>query len=83
MKKEGRLPCYENIVTNILDIVQNSIRAKADEISIEITESATSDLYLITITIMAPVYRKKFWKMSLIRLLQQGPKEEWVWDFLF
>jgi len=35
---------------NILDIVQNSVRAKADEISIEIDESETSDKYLITIT---------------------------------
>jgi DNA mismatch repair ATPase MutL len=35
---------------NILDIVQNSVRAKADEISIEIDESETSDQYLITIT---------------------------------
>lgn len=34
---------------NILDIVQNSIRAKANEISIEIKESATGDSYLITI----------------------------------
>ena len=35
---------------NILDIVQNSIRAKADEISIEIEESAGKDLYRIFIT---------------------------------
>lgn len=35
---------------NILDIVQNSVRAKADEISILISESTTSDKYLITIT---------------------------------
>ena len=34
---------------NILDIVQNSIRAKADEIIIGIKESATKDLYSITI----------------------------------
>jgi hypothetical protein len=34
---------------NILDIVQNSIRAKADEISIEINESASSDIYRISI----------------------------------
>lgn len=34
---------------NILDIVQNSIRAKADEISIEINESAGSDIYEIEI----------------------------------
>ncbi len=35
---------------NILDIVQNSLRAKADIISIGIDESATKDRYLITIT---------------------------------
>jgi hypothetical protein len=35
---------------NILDIVQNSIRAKADEIVIEISESAREDLYKIAIT---------------------------------
>ncbi len=35
---------------NILDIVQNSIRAKASEISISITESDLSDLYMITVT---------------------------------
>jgi hypothetical protein len=34
---------------NILDIVQNSVRAKADEISIEINESADSDLYRIVV----------------------------------
>lgn len=34
---------------NILDIVQNSIRAKADEISIEINESLIDDLYQIII----------------------------------
>jgi hypothetical protein len=34
---------------NILDIVQNSIRAKAGEISIEINESIISDLYQIII----------------------------------
>jgi hypothetical protein len=34
---------------NILDIVQNSIRAQADEISIEINESASSDTYRINI----------------------------------
>jgi hypothetical protein len=34
---------------NILDIVQNSIRAKAGEISIEINESVISDLYQIVI----------------------------------
>ena len=34
---------------NILDIVQNSIRAKADLISIRIDESAGKDQYLITI----------------------------------
>jgi hypothetical protein len=34
---------------NILDIVQNSIRAKADLVSIEIIESHKTDLYRITI----------------------------------
>jgi hypothetical protein len=34
---------------NILDIVQNSIRAKADEISVEINESAYNDFYEIVI----------------------------------
>jgi hypothetical protein len=34
---------------NILDIVQNSVRAKADEISIEINESEHSDLYRIVV----------------------------------
>jgi hypothetical protein len=35
---------------NILDIVQNSIRAKADEIQIEIKESLSEDLYRIVVT---------------------------------
>jgi hypothetical protein len=35
---------------NILDIVQNSIRAKADEIGITIIESVSRDLYEIIIT---------------------------------
>jgi hypothetical protein len=35
---------------NILDIVQNSIRAEADEICIEIRESVRDDLFRITIT---------------------------------
>jgi anti-sigma regulatory factor (Ser/Thr protein kinase) len=35
---------------NILDIAQNSIRAEADEISIEIRESVRDDLFRITIT---------------------------------
>lgn len=35
---------------NILDIVQNSIRAKADEISVEVFESASTDIYRIIIT---------------------------------
>ena len=39
----------KELALNILDIVQNSIRAKADEISISVTESITSDLYRITI----------------------------------
>jgi len=34
---------------NILDIAQNSIRAKADEISITINESPANDIYQITI----------------------------------
>ena len=35
---------------NILDIVQNSIRAEADEISVSINESVTDDIYQIVIT---------------------------------
>jgi hypothetical protein len=35
---------------NILDIVQNSIRAKANEISIKIEEFISNDIYKITIT---------------------------------
>jgi hypothetical protein len=35
---------------NILDIVQNSIRAKADEILIKINESPANDIYQIIIT---------------------------------
>lgn len=35
---------------NILDIVQNSIRAEADTITIKIDESATKDRYLMVIT---------------------------------
>jgi DNA mismatch repair ATPase MutL len=38
------------LALNILDIVQNSIRAKATEISITITESESSDLYRISVT---------------------------------
>lgn len=34
---------------NILDIIQNSIRAKASEISVEINESDLTDLYKITV----------------------------------
>jgi len=34
---------------NILDIVQNSIRAKADEIEISVNESAANDVYQISI----------------------------------
>jgi len=37
------------LALNILDIAQNSIRAKASEISIDIKESKTEDLLLITI----------------------------------
>jgi anti-sigma regulatory factor (Ser/Thr protein kinase) len=39
----------KELALNILDIVQNSIRAEADEISIEIIEMAATDLYKITI----------------------------------
>lgn len=39
----------KSLSLNILDIVQNSIRAKADKISISILESATEDIYCITI----------------------------------
>jgi anti-sigma regulatory factor (Ser/Thr protein kinase) len=40
----------KELALNILDIVQNSIRAKADEISVVINESATNDLYQIIIS---------------------------------
>lgn len=40
----------KTLALNILDIVQNSIRAKADEISIEILESVSKDLLEIIIT---------------------------------
>lgn len=39
-----------NLSLNILDIVQNSIRAKADEISIEINEFPKADIFRIEIT---------------------------------
>jgi hypothetical protein len=39
----------KSLSLNILDIVQNSITAKADEIKISITESASGDIYSITI----------------------------------
>lgn len=39
----------KTLALNILDIAQNSIRAKADEISISITESDKNDLYKIII----------------------------------
>lgn len=39
----------KELALNILDIVQNSITAKADEISISINESVTDDLYQIII----------------------------------
>ena len=39
----------KTLALNILDIVQNSIRAKATEISIEIEESKANDLFVITI----------------------------------
>jgi hypothetical protein len=38
------------LALNILDIVQNSLRAKADHIMVEIEESASDDTYRITIT---------------------------------
>lgn len=40
----------KSLSLNILDIVQNSVRAKADEITIEIIESELVDLYMIIIT---------------------------------
>lgn len=40
----------KELALNILDIVQNSIRAKANEISISITESIADDLYQINIS---------------------------------
>jgi len=40
----------KSLSLNILDIVQNSIRARATEISIEITESVSGDFYTISIT---------------------------------
>jgi signal transduction histidine kinase len=40
----------KTLALNILDIVQNSVRAKADEISIEITESVIADVLIIIIT---------------------------------
>ena len=39
----------KNLSLNILDIIQNSIRAKADEISVEISESVADDIYRITV----------------------------------
>lgn len=39
----------KTLALNILDIVQNSIRAKAKEISIEISESSKRDQYMIKI----------------------------------
>jgi hypothetical protein len=35
---------------NILDIVQNSVRAEADEIRIEITESVTNDIFELIVS---------------------------------
>jgi anti-sigma regulatory factor (Ser/Thr protein kinase) len=40
----------KELALNILDIVQNSIRAKADYISIEINESVKKDLYRIVVS---------------------------------
>lgn len=39
----------KSLSLNILDIIQNSIRAKASEISVEIVESDSADLYRITV----------------------------------
>jgi hypothetical protein len=39
----------KTLALNILDLVQNSIRAKADNISVEINENRVSDHYVITI----------------------------------
>jgi len=39
----------KELALNILDIVQNSIRAKANEISVSVTESIADDLYQIII----------------------------------
>lgn len=39
----------KTLALNILDIVQNSIRAKADQVSITITESLSDDSYTICI----------------------------------
>jgi Histidine kinase-, DNA gyrase B-, and HSP90-like ATPase len=40
----------KTLALNILDIVQNSVRAKSNEISIEVKESVLSDLLQIVIT---------------------------------
>jgi hypothetical protein len=40
----------KTLALNILDIVQNSVRARAELITIEITESAVADSYKIVIT---------------------------------
>lgn len=39
----------KSLALNILDIIQNSIRANADEISLEIMEMVAEDLYLISV----------------------------------
>jgi hypothetical protein len=39
----------KHLSLNILDIIQNSIRAKADEISVEISESVAQDIYRIIV----------------------------------
>jgi hypothetical protein len=39
----------KSLSLNILDIVQNSIRAQADEITIGVTESVNNDIYRISI----------------------------------
>ena len=50
MKEEGGSPVYENTVAKHTGYSSELHQGKADEISIEIAESATSDQYLITIT---------------------------------
>ena len=67
---------------NILDIVQNSIRAKADEISVEINESAQTDIYRIIIKDNGSGIPAEILEKLQILLLQQGQKGGWDSDFL-